>query len=60
MSWRHKGTEGKEQAAELLAQLQDQAPEVRKLTHSLRAERDHNHLAYRLRLAMQMRDPHDT
>lgn len=53
--WRHKPNVGQKQATELLQQLQDQAPEVRKLTHSLRAERDINHLAARIRLSMEVK-----
>lgn len=56
---RYKGKhEGIKQAQALRESLQGQAAEVRKLTHSLRTERDTNHLGQRLRLAMEAKhDP---
>lgn len=50
---RQKETEGQKQANALLEQLQAQAPEVEKLTHSLSTTRRINHLGARIRLSME-------
>ena len=55
MFWRRQEPEGLKRATAALEELRAQAPEIRKLTHSLRTEREINQLGARLRLAMEAR-----